>query len=307
MDDAIVLKGLRKSFRTGVRMEPKEVLQGLDLRVRPGSIFGFLGPNGAGKTTTIKTVVGLVRPTAGQVTVFGHPAGTAKAAELLGFLPENPYFYEYLNPAETLNFYGGFFAGSRAERRELVEELLDKFDLQTVRNQRIKTFSKGMRQRLGMAQALVGRPQLLVLDEPMSGLDPIGRHRIKEAIRDAAERGITVFFSSHILADVEDLCSEVGLLLSGQLAKIGSLEELLVNQSQTYLLQFDRVTRDTARSLQSGGLKGKLSGERFLVRTEDPDEVGPLLDQVRQAGGRILAVQPLRETLEEYFVRQAGS
>jgi ABC-2 type transport system ATP-binding protein len=307
MANAIQLSGLKKSFRHPWSLKHKPVLHGLDLEVREGKIFGFLGPNGAGKTTTLKILVGLVAATEGSAWVLGRPASEAAARQEVGFLPENPYFYEYLTPEESLRFYGSLFRLHGAGLQSQVQRLLEEFDLERARKQRIRTFSKGMRQRLGMAQALIGSPRLVILDEPQSGLDPIGRYRIKEAISRLAAQGVTVFFSSHILADVEDLCDEIGLLLGGRLAQSGPLRQLLASQSQRFELQFRGLTPQAARELAAGGIHGSFGSEIFTVQTSRPEEVGALLDRVRAAGGQVVALHPVRESLEEYFVRMTSN
>jgi ABC-2 type transport system ATP-binding protein len=305
MSSAISLRGVTKSYRSSWTLRRASVLHGLDLEVEEGKIFGFLGPNGAGKTTTIKILVGLARASGGSTTVLGQPAGTPAARHKVGFLPENPYFYEYLTSEESLRFYASLFGLPRAERGPLVERLLADFDLARVRHQRIRTFSKGMRQRLGMAQALVGNPRLVILDEPQSGLDPIGRYHIKAAIARLREQGVTVFFSSHILADVEDLCDDVGLLVAGRLAQTGPLHDLLAAQSQSHELQFREVGPEAARQLAEKGIHGTHSGGVYTIQTSRQDEIGAVLDCVRSVGGRVVSVQPMRESLEDYFVRMA--
>jgi ABC-2 type transport system ATP-binding protein len=305
MASAISIDGLRKSFRSNWAFGSKPVLHGIDLEVQEGRIFGFLGPNGAGKTTTIKILVGLVHATAGRALLLGQPAGSAAAMQQVGFLPENPYFYEYLTSHETLHFYGSLFGLRGPERKDRVERLLEEFDLARVRDQRIRTFSKGMRQRLGMAQALVGRPRLVILDEPQSGLDPIGRYRIKAAITRLRDEGVTVFFSSHILGDVEDLCDDAGLLVNGRLVRAGPLQELLAAQSQSFELKFRNVTHQTAQELADAGLQGRLGGEIFTLSVQGQSRLDAALQQVRSRGGLILSLQPVRETLEDYFVRVA--
>jgi ABC-2 type transport system ATP-binding protein len=307
MPSAIRLSGLKKSFRHPWSLKRKAVLHGLDLEVDEGKVFGFLGPNGSGKTTTIKILVGLVSATEGSASVLGRPSGDAAARQEVGFLPENPYFYEYLTPEESLRFYGSLFGLRGPGLERTAGRLLAEFDLERVRNQRVRTFSKGMRQRLGMAQALVGSPRLIILDEPQSGLDPIGRYQIKAAINRLRGQGVTVFFSSHILADVEDVCDDVGLLLGGRLAQSGPLRELLATQSQRFELQFRGLPSEAARELAAAGITGSFGGEIYSVQVARPEDVGAVLDRVRSAGGQVVTLHPVRETLEDYFVRMAAS
>ncbi|MEZ4467203.1 MAG: ABC transporter ATP-binding protein [bacterium] len=204
-----------------------EAVRGVSLRVEPGEIFGFLGPNGAGKTTTIKMLMGLIRPTSGTASILGRPLGDREARARLGFLPEHPYFYDYLKPIEFLDFYGRLFRIDARERRRRAEALVDRVGLRHAVNRPLRKFSKGMVQRIGIAQALINDPDLVVLDEPMSGLDPMGRKDVRDLIFALKEQGKTVFFSSHILQDVEALCDRVAIMARGRLRSIGPLHTLL--------------------------------------------------------------------------------
>ena len=307
MPSAISLRRVTKVFRSTWTLQNKPVLHGIDLEVEQGKIFGFLGPNGAGKTTTIKILVGLSKPTTGTASLFGQSAALAASRRDVGFLPENPYFYEYLTAEESLRFYGSLFNVERGELDRRTGHLLEEFGLAGARKQRVRTFSKGMRQRLGMAQALIGEPRLVILDEPQSGLDPIGRYEVKSAIARLRESGVTVFFSSHVLADVEDLCDDVGLLIKGELTQAGSLSTLLADQSQKYELQFRGVGPEQLAQLENAGLSGRSRGDLVTYQVERPEDIGAVLDRVRGAGGQVVALNPVRETLEDYFVRVAQS
>jgi ABC-2 type transport system ATP-binding protein len=229
MTSAPVLEvvGLFKTFRVGFFRKRVEAVRGVDFSVRGGEIFGLLGPNGAGKTTTLKVMMGLIAPTAGEVRLYGRKSSEPRARVGVGFLPENPYFHEYLTPRELLEFYGRLVGLDGATIRERRDALIEQVGLSDAARRPLKKFSKGMLQRVGLAQALIGEPKLLVLDEPMSGLDPIGRKFVADLISDLNGRGTTVLFSSHILSDVERLCSRVVILNKGLKVAEGSLSELV--------------------------------------------------------------------------------
>lgn len=223
----ITTEGLTKEFRVGFRMKRVLALDNLNLKVEEGEIFGYIGPNGAGKTTTLKIMMGLIYPTSGNVQIFGRDIKDINIKMDIGFLPEAPYFYDYLTAREFLDFYSQLFGLGKKERERRIEELLDMVDLRLVKDTQLRKFSRGMLQRIGIAQALINDPKLVVLDEPMSALDPVGRTKIRDVILRLKDEGKTVFFSSHILSDVEMICDRVGLLVNGKLKEIGKLEELL--------------------------------------------------------------------------------
>lgn len=223
----ITTEGLTKEFRVGFRMKRVLALDGLNLKVEEGEIFGYIGPNGAGKTTTLKIMMGLIYPTSGNVQIFGRDVKDVNIKMDIGFLPEAPYFYDYLTAREFLDFYGQLFDLGKNERKRRNEELLDMVDLRLAKDTQLRKFSRGMLQRIGIAQALINDPKLVILDEPMSGLDPVGRTKIRDVILRLKDEGKTVFFSSHILSDVEMICDRVGILVNGRLKEVGKLEELL--------------------------------------------------------------------------------
>jgi ABC-2 type transport system ATP-binding protein len=233
---AIRTAQLTKVYRTGFWMRPVSGLKSLDIEVREGEIFGFVGPNGAGKTTTIKILVGLHRATTGSAEIFGIPVQDAQSRASLGFLPERPYFYQHLSPRELLEFHGRLcqLESSHVGRRSAA--LLERVGLSRFADVPLRKFSKGMLQRVGLCQALLHEPKVLILDEPMSGLDPLGRALVREIILEERERGRTVFFSSHILHDVETLCDRVSILVQGELRAIGDTKTLLVDQSLEQML-----------------------------------------------------------------------
>src|SRR5216684_536994 len=225
---ALATEELTKDYAVGFwRKRPYRALDRLTLDVEPGEVFGFLGPNGAGKTTTLKLLMQLVFPTSGRAELLGKPVGDLSVKRRIGYLPEHPYFYDHLTAEELLRYFAGLFGYSGAERRQRVERLLDEVGIGAERRLQLRKFSKGMLQRLGIAQALVNDPELVILDEPMSGLDPIGRKEIRDLIRELGAEGKTVLFSTHILSDVELLCNRVGIIVGGRLRDAGPLDQLL--------------------------------------------------------------------------------
>ena len=226
-EEMIRTEGLQMEFRVGFMRKRVLALKGLTMEVKKGEVFGFLGPNGAGKTTTIKILMGLVYPTGGAAWLMGRPLGDVAVKRNIGFLPEQPYFYDYLTAAEFMDFYGRLFGIRKKERMARADELLDLVGLSGARDLQLRKFSKGMQQRIGIAQALINDPELVVLDEPMSGLDPIGRKQVRDIILGLKAKGKTIFFSTHILPDVEVICDRVGMLVKGELRAMGTVGELL--------------------------------------------------------------------------------
>ena len=303
---ALETSGLSKSYPTGaLHRGRRPALEELTLTVSRGEVFGYLGPNGAGKTTTLKLLLGLLRADRGTARVLGVPHTERSWRHRAGYLPENPYLYDYLTPQEYLDYAGRLFGMPAAERRERSGQVLQRVGLAESARVPMRRFSKGMLQRAGLAQALLNDPELVFLDEPMSGLDPIGRHMVKEIILEQRSRGRTVFFSTHILSDAESLCDRVALLRDGRLVTIGRLDEILrIDVSHLELL---------ASGVDAGvldrlpGLKARrVLGERWSLEVQE-NALGAAASAVQQAGGRILSVQPVRESLEDYFVRHMGA
>jgi ABC-2 type transport system ATP-binding protein len=226
---AIEARALEKEFRRPLSRAGVRAVRGVDLSVSPGSVFGLLGPNGSGKTTTILMLLGLLRPTAGEIKVLGLPAGHKQARRRTGFLPEETRLYEFLTGAETLEFVGRLFSVPRAERRRRSEELLRRTGMWEARHRRLSTYSKGMARRIGLAQALIGDPELVVLDEPTSGLDPVGNREVKDLLREVAATGTTILLTSHILSDVGDVCDEIAILHRGRCILAGEVQRLLAD------------------------------------------------------------------------------
>jgi len=301
---AIRIDSLTKAYPTGfLHRSRRPVLEGLSLVVERGEIFGFLGPNGAGKTTTIKILLGLVFPDSGSASVLGLPLSDPAWKARTGYLPEQPYFYDYLTPLEYLDYAGRLCGLPPARRRENALRLLERVALQDARSVPLRRFSKGMAQRLGLAQALVNDPELVVLDEPMSGLDPIGRRLVRDVILDLRQQGKTVFFSTHILPDAESLCDRVALLRKGSLVKAGRLDEILeAAKGHVEVLASGGSAPDGS---QAGVISSVRMGERWRVVVEEPRLVG-LLAEMERSGARILAVSPVRQSLEDYFVQEMG-
>jgi len=239
----IEIEHLRKDFQVGFWGRESVAISDINLSVQEGEIFGFLGPNGAGKTTTIKILMGLIHPTAGTAKLLGQPVGNIKAKSKIGFLPESSHFYEYLTAMEALTFYGGLFGLSKNRLKERIPTLLKQVGLVSSAHLQLRKFSKGMLQRMGIAQSLINDPELIILDEPMSGLDPIGRKEMRELILGLKAQGKTVFFSSHITHDVEMICDRVGILVGGRLLRMGGLAEILDTGKETLEDYFIRIVQ----------------------------------------------------------------
>jgi ABC-2 type transport system ATP-binding protein len=301
---AVDVRGLTKSYRTGhVLQGRRPALVDLTLEVRRGEILGYVGPNGSGKTTTLKLLVGLLRPDRGEAFVLGEPAASRSWRFRAGYLPEHPYLYDYLTPAEYLDYVGRLFGLAAARRRERTRELLALVGLERSANVPMRKFSKGMVQRAGIAQALVNDPELLILDEPMSGLDPIGRRLVRQIIVDEHRAGKTVLFSTHILGDAETLCDRVAVLRAGRLLKVGALGELLRLDVEHMDVLVTGLPPDAGPL--AGVLRVERVGDRQRLQVHEP-ELGRSITAVEAAGGRVLGVQPVRQTLEDYFMREMG-
>jgi ABC-2 type transport system ATP-binding protein len=300
---AIRAEGLTKDYRTGFWRRRVRVLHDLNLEVQAGEVFGFLGPNGAGKTTTLKLLTGLIRPTAGSATVLGEPAGSVGVKARVGFLPENPYFYDYLTGAEYLDYCGALAGLPRGVRRDRVGALLERVGLSGQGALQLRKYSKGMLQRIGLAQALINEPVVVFLDEPMSGLDPIGRKEVRDIILHLREQGRTVFFSTHIIPDVEMVCDRVGIILAGHLAALGRVEELLASPLEQIEVTASGLAPEAAAALATRSVVPPVrSGDRILLAVKGEEDLGEVLRAILHAGGRVHSVVPHRRTLEEVFL-----
>jgi ABC-2 type transport system ATP-binding protein len=302
---AIETFALEKWYRTGFwRRALKCALRPLSLTVEEGEIFGYLGPNGAGKTTTLKLLMGLVFPTAGSARIFGRPLNDPRTKAQIGFLPEQPYFYDYLTAIELLNYYAQLSAVPARERSRRVSAVLDRVGLAKVGHLQLRKFSKGMLQRVGIAQAIVHEPKAVFLDEPMSGLDPIGRREVRDLIQSLKDQGKTVFFSTHILSDAEALCDRVAVLHEGELRGIGVVAELAARMSGKMEVLWEGAA--AVRALRELGAEVHATGE--TVRAVLPEAaLDAALDALRRTGARLVSVTPVRVTLEDYFVERLGS
>ena len=306
MTHALETIELTKDYAVGFwRKRPRRVLDRLSLQVGVGEVFGFLGPNGAGKTTTLKLLLQLVFPTSGEARIFGRPAGDLAAKRRLGYLPEQPYFYDHLTAEELLTYYGGLFGIPSADRRRRVDALLDEVGIGKQRREPLRKFSKGMLQRVGIAQALINEPELVILDEPMSGLDPLGRRDVRALILRLRDRGCTVFFSSHVLSDAEALCSRVAILAKGRLVASGLLKEMLAFNVRGWELVVADM-KDEALAKLGPRVKSAVAigGGRFQLELPLETQPEQLLVDVVAAGGRLVSLNPIRETLEDLFVEK---
>ncbi len=294
---------LAKTYRTPFRRRKVEALRGVSFRVERGEIFGFLGPNGAGKTTTIRTLMGLIAPTGGTASIFGHRVPSGAARQKLGFLPEQPYFYDYLTVGELCDLAGRLFGIDAATRKARADALIDRVGLGRARTQNLKKFSKGMMQRAGLAQALMNEPDLVVLDEPMSGLDPIGRKEVRDLILELRDAGKTVFFSSHILTDVEAISDRVAIVARGKIQALGSPHELLrqtvLGIDVTLHLPDGEIDVD---GLTQGATNVRRAGQDLVFTVAG--DVDALLARGRELGATVVSVMPRHETLEDLFMRR---
>lgn len=297
---------LAKTFRPEVFGPPVTALRGVTFSVPEGQCFGYLGQNGAGKTTTLKILTGLMSPTTGTATLLGRPAGDPEARRSLGYLPENPYFYEHLTPREALEFYGRLSGVSHADVRARTPRLLERVRIDDVADRRIRGFSKGMRQRLGLAAALISEAPLLLLDEPLSGLDPQGRHLVKEIVLEERKLGRTVMLCSHVLADVEELCDRVVVLHGGHVVRDGAIRDLIDGAPKSFELCADLVPADLAARIAARATSVHDAGGRLTARLPGPDLGPEFAASVHAAGGRVVSLVPERESLESWFVRVTG-
>ncbi len=305
-DHVVQIEAIRKVFRVGFWGRRVTAVDQLSLDVRRGEVFGFLGPNGAGKTTTIKMLMGLIYPTSGQARIFGHPVGDPAAKAKLGFLPESPYFYDYLTSREFLSFYGHLFGLWGTALNKRVDELLDLVGMTHARDLQLRKFSKGMLQRVGIAQALINDPELVVLDEPMSGLDPIGRKEVRDLIFRLKESGKTVMFSSHILHDAELLCDRVAMIMKGRLVACGQVSELIQQgTTQEVEMVIDRLSPEGLEHLRVLATKVVLNGERVMVVLSSQRQVDESLEVIRAAHAKLVSLTPHKASLEDLFIREA--
>jgi len=300
-EPVVRVRDVVKDFRPGFGVRTKRVLHGVSFEVQRGEIFGFVGPNGAGKTTTLKVLMGLIRATSGEARILGHDVSESQYRHHIGFLPENPYFYTYLTAREILDFYARLSGLRSAHRHERVEALLDWVGLRHAADARLRTYSKGMLQRVGIAQALVHDPEVVFLDEPMSGLDPIGRKEIRDIILRLRSEGKTVFMNTHILTDVEMVCDRVAIIVKGQIRYQGRIEEFIPEARLETDIVLKNLTTETVSALEGLGVEMSGYGERVDVRIHDK-VTESVLRKVLDYGGDVVSVTPHRESLETIFL-----
>jgi len=294
---------LTKDYTVGFwRKRPKRALDVLTLQVRVGEIFGLLGPNGAGKSTTLKLLVRLIFPTSGTARILGRGLDEVAIRARIGFLPENPYFYDHLTAHEFLTYAADLFGLGKNERCRRVGELLEKVGLVGSENVALRKFSKGMLQRVGIAQALINDPELVFLDEPMSGLDPLGRRETRDLILELKAAGKTVFFSTHILSDAEMLCDRVAILDRGRLQGCGELREILNLGVSVTEIVLDNPLSNLVEGLRALSTRIVRTGERVRVEISEESRVARALNLILKQGGRIVSVNPVKMSLEDYFM-----
>jgi ABC-2 type transport system ATP-binding protein len=305
---ALEIKNLTKDYAVGFwRKRMVRALDGLNLEVGAGEAFGLLGPNGAGKTTTLKILMRLIYPTAGEARILDRPLDDMQMRARIGYLPEQPYFYDYLTARELLFYYGKLFDIPKADLAPRVESLLRRVGLIDSADKQLRKFSKGMLQRAGLAQALINDPEVLFLDEPMSGLDPLGRREVRDLITSLREQGKTVCFSSHVLSDVEALCDRVAILNKGRLIESGKLADILKSRSNQMEAIVTGVDEGALVEIRQLAAEVKVTAEGARVRLNGDREIEVLLMIVHRAGGRLVSINPVRESLEDLFVREVSA
>jgi ABC-2 type transport system ATP-binding protein len=296
---AIEIENLSKEYPFGfLNLKKKKSLENLSMQVQTGEVFGFLGPNGAGKSTTIKLLMRLIFPTSGTARILGKSIEDVSLHRDIGYLPEQPYFYDYLTAAELLDYFARFHGLKAADRQERVQRMLKKVGLDTAKKIQLRKYSKGMLQRAGLAQAILHDPQVVVLDEPMSGLDPLGRREVRDIILELKKEGRTVLFSTHILSDAEMLCDRVGVIVGGKLRGVGTPGEMVGIQAQGMEILFELAAARKKSALLE---KATRTGERYRVQLPEA-ELYAALDELKSVGARILSVAQLKPTLEEFFM-----
>jgi len=305
---AIRTRELSKDYLVGFwRPRPYRALDRLSIDVAPGDVFGFLGPNGAGKTTTLKLLMQLVFPTSGEAEILGRPLGDVSIRRRIGYLPENPYFYDHLTAEELLDYYGRLFGQSAADRRQRVGKTLDRLGIGAERRLPLRKFSKGMLQRVGLAQALLNDPEVVFLDEPMSGLDPLGRRDVRALILELRDQGRTIFFSSHILSDAEALCTRVAIVAKGRLAASGTLTDLKEFAIQGWELVMAGVPPEALERVRARARRVvTIGGDRYAIDLPPDGRHEELLRELAAAGATPVSLNPLRVTLEGVFVRRVA-
>jgi ABC-2 type transport system ATP-binding protein len=301
---AIETQNLTKEYPHGfLHLKRKTSLENLTMQVEDGEVFGFLGPNGAGKSTTIKLLMGIIFPTAGSAQILGKPVNDVSMHRDIGYLPEQPYFYDYLTAAEVLDYFARFHGFSATERKERVQKMLQKVGLETAGKIQLRKFSKGMLQRVGLAQAIVHDPKLLILDEPMSGLDPVGRREVRDIILELKNAGKTILFSTHILSDAETLCDRVGVIAGGQLRGVGAPGSIVGVKSLGMEIIFELT--GSGAQMEKVRAKATKSGANYRMSVSEV-ELYAALEELRGASAIIVSVTQIKPTLEDFFMELVG-
>ncbi len=310
MDTVIEIENLTMNFLVGFwRKRPVQVLKGISLSVNKGEIFGFLGHNGAGKTTTLKILMRIIYPTTGEVKILGRSLEDVGMRQQTGYLPESPYFYDYLTGTELLEYFGKLHQMDTAQRAKRIPEVLDLVGLTKDAKLQLRKFSKGMLQRIGIAQAILHNPEVVFMDEPMSGLDPIGRREVRDIIASLRDQGKTVFFSTHILSDVEVLCDRVAILRNGERVAYGRLEEIQGREISALEVITSLLPETIINQLRpfTTHIKQTASGVHFTLKKEAELELERIISIVHQHGGRLISVNPIRTALEDFFIKDPKS
>ena len=304
---AIEISGLTKEYRVGfLRTGTKRALNSLNLQVERGEVFGLLGPNGAGKTTTLKVLFRLVFPTSGTARILGRELTDTSMHQRVGYLPENPYFYEHLSPEELLHYSGRLFGLGRDELRRRINQLLDRVGLSASRHVPLRRFSKGMVQRAGIAQALINNPDVVFLDEPMSGLDPVGRREVRDLVLQLREEGKTVFFCTHILSDAEALCDRVAILNGGQLQGCGELRQILSLGASLTELTLDNPPSGILEELKPLVFSMVRTGDRVRLEIQEEASIEKILSICLRAKVKVISLNPVKMSLEDYFLSKVS-
>jgi len=308
MSSEVVLEinNIAKTFHTGFFRKKVHAVRSVSFEIQRGEIFGLVGPNGAGKSTTIKMLLGLVRPDRGEIRMFGQPINDdVSLRNRIGYLPENPMLYEHLNALELLDFYGGLFGLSRRDRRARSLELLELVGLSHTLDRPVSKFSKGMKQRAGIAQALINDPDLVILDEPQSGLDPLGRREIRDLVLELRKSGKTILFCSHILPDVQDICDRVAMMYQGEVKNSGFLHELISSETLYYELYVRNWRGELAPMLGDSALEIVQVGELTRIQLDGASEPEAIINMLSAEDVQIESLQPHKESLEDVFLRGA--
>lgn len=300
----IECKNVYKKFVSGFFRKEILALNDLNLKIEKGEIFGYLGPNGAGKTTTIKIFMNLISSTEGEVKILGQDVKNPEVRRKIGFLSDRPYFYEYLTGREFLDYCGKLFNLKKRERSEIIDNLIELVGLTQDQNLQLRKYSQGMLQRIGFAQALINDPELLILDEPLTSLDPLGRREFKNILIKMKNQGKTIFFSSHILEDAEDLCDRIGILVKGKLVRVGILEEFIKNEVEFTDIIITADNESVIQKMKDAKFTFESKGNSILIRISNNENVYEVIKTIYEAGGEIISIIPERRKLEDVFLKE---